>query len=57
MQIKVNLELVLNIPDNENANQVHVIEELLNKLYVGAEHYEDDVFNVTDMQMLSFEAV
>jgi len=57
MQLKVTLDLILNVPDDEKANQIEVIEELLNKLYVGAEHYEDDAFSVTDMQMISFEAV
>jgi hypothetical protein len=53
--IKINLDMTINIPDNENISQIKVVEELLNKLYVGVEHYQDDVFSVSDIHLKSFE--
>jgi len=62
MQVKVTVDLDLYVPDNEKSNevwssQIHVVQELMDKLYVGTEYYEGDVFSVTDLHMSSFSIV
>ena len=52
--IKLTLDMVIEVPDDEKATQIDVVQELLDKLYVGAEHYEDDVFSVKDITLSSF---
>jgi len=53
-KINLKLDLTIEVPDDEKAQQIDVVQELLDKLYVGAEHYEDDVFSVTDLTLISF---
>jgi hypothetical protein len=53
IQVQVSLDLI--VPDDEKANQIEIVQELLDKLYVGVEHYEHDVFSVTNLQLLSFQ--
>lgn len=55
--INLNLSLIIEVPDDEKASQIYVVEELLNKLYVGVEHYQDDVFNVTSLHLEKFEII
>jgi len=52
--IHLTLDLTIKVPEDEKAKQIYVVQELLDKLYVGAEHYEDDVFSVTDLTLISF---
>lgn len=53
-RIHLTLDIIIEVPDNEKAKQIYVVQELLDKLYVGGEHYEDDVFSVKDITMTSF---
>lgn len=55
--VNLNLDLTIKIPDDEQATQIHVVQELINKLYLGVEHYEDDVFSVTSLHLEKFEIV
>lgn len=65
MQVKVVLDLDLYIPDNDDIKndqaflnqyiyQERIVQELMNKLYVGYKHYEDDVFSVIDLHVRKF---
>jgi hypothetical protein len=52
--VHVTFDAILEIPDDEKANQIDVVQEFLDKLYVGAEHYENDVFTVKDITLTAF---
>ena len=52
--IHLTLDMIIEVPEDEKAQQVHVVQELLDKLYVGAEHYESDVFSVKDITLTAF---
>jgi len=52
--IHLTLDMIIEVPEDEKAKQIHVVQELLEKLYVGAEHYEDDVFSVKDITLTAF---
>jgi len=52
--IHLTLDMIIEVPEDEKATHTFVVQELLNKLYVGAEHYEDDVFSVKDITLSTF---
>lgn len=52
--IHLTLDMIIEVPDDEKATQIDVVQELLDKLYVGAEHYQDDVFCVKDITLSTF---
>lgn len=52
--IHLTLDMIIDVPDDEKATQIDVVQELLDKLYVGAEHYQDDVFCVKDITLSAF---
>lgn len=53
-EIRVTVDLVLQVPNSDYANQIQIAQELINKLYVGVEHYADDVFSVSNLHITSF---
>ena len=53
--VNLTVNLTLQVPNEDQATQILVVQELLDKLYVGAEYYKDDIFNVSELQLKSFE--
>lgn len=59
MLIKITLDLDLYVPDSEKkkqvwSSQIHVVQELMDKLYLGKDYYPGDVFSVVDLHMSKF---
>ena len=46
--------MIIEVPEDEKAKSIYVIEELLSKLYVGEDYYEGDVFSVQDITLGAF---
>ena len=52
--IHLTLDMIIEVPEDEKAKDILIIEELLSKLYVGEDHYEGDVFSVKDITLSTF---
>ena len=53
-RIHLTLDMIIEVPEDEKAKSIYVIEELLSKLYVGEDYYEGDVFSVQDITLGAF---
>jgi hypothetical protein len=50
MQTKLTVELTIDVPDVEVISRDRALQEICDKLYVGAEHHPDDYCSVRDLQ-------
>lgn len=56
-QIEISLLIKVNIHDFENCTEEEISQELFDKLQVGVEYDQVDIFNVTDLKVNNYNII